>query len=60
MSWQSIESAPKDGTEILVYRDGVHHVLWHNLDWCDPTHSWSFTKEAPPTHWMPLPDPPQH
>jgi len=29
--WRTIESAPKDGTEVLVYRDGEYAVaVWRN------------------------------
>jgi hypothetical protein len=55
--WQPIETAPKDGNEVLVHADGFRWVagfdteqgewdwpsVWHNLQ---------------PTHWMPLPAPP--
>jgi hypothetical protein len=56
--WQPIETAPKDGTDILVYDNGVMFVTsWVDVDgW----QGWWETGrvEPPPTHWMPLPDPP--
>jgi len=40
-SWQPIETAPRDGIEVMVYYRGQHHVaayvsVWHpdNLRWC--------------------------
>lgn len=61
MNWQPIETAPKDGTRILVYRKlerGYEHRrvgvdLFVNDNW---RKSRLF---MPPTHWMPLPKPPQ-
>jgi hypothetical protein len=60
--WQPIETAPKDGTDILVwmfgnsmavvfYDDNLDHP-WHTMD--GP----AYHKEAP-THWMPVPEPPK-
>lgn len=59
--WQSIETAPRDGTRLLLWeREGfafcgfyyptqaewVANIAGVSLDWT-------------PTHWMPLPPPPQ-
>lgn len=62
--WMPIESAPKDGTRILAYEkrlDGDHQyspydvVFWDETDWYAPCHIYT----TYPTHWMPLPEPPQ-
>ena len=77
MTWQPIETVPKDGSLILVSfgAKGVRAVAWDSLWddevtpenglWCvnDDKHGpyalrgYSDTYKAP-THWMPLPSPP--
>lgn len=75
MKWQPIETAPKDGTTVLLYRPTA-------LRWCvvdkgrwetqkyhsKPSPYWSSDQKLPtvaeqrswePTHWMPLPEPPE-
>jgi hypothetical protein len=69
MAWQPIETAPKDGTEILIVRaeedsaayrvaywdeDGDVPYMWHVSDAVD---GFNHHKDLP-THWMPLPDSP--
>jgi hypothetical protein len=67
--WQAIESAPMDGTQVIVYqpaeapRGGVgqprrHRVViavWRGY-WYVPG---GLTSVRLPTHWMPLPAPPE-
>lgn len=83
MEWQSIETAPKDGTEIILAiptgaKQFNQQRYWVHLGWYAPDESrfkWQFydgvddelddramingIQEDAPTHWMPLPEPPQ-
>lgn len=76
MEWQPIETAPKDGTEVLIaggtYSDGwnteipfrgVSIAYWyrcHDAHWRgDDLQAHDEWREHKPTHWMPLPPPPQ-
>lgn len=58
MTWRPIETAPKDGSEVL-FTDGRGYYLgkWagRRLRWAVATHVKEFGAF---THWMPLPDPP--
>ena len=91
MEWQPIETAPKDGTDIILGAPGQEFqgqptsprsTIGHwttdeecrvymgdcggachcpEYEYLDPHWiSWDggFTDENPPTHWMPLPEPP--
>lgn len=62
MEWKPIETAPKNGNEILLfgpcYRDRTGHYApdvnvgwWGNGIWQTRTPD----EEISPTHWMPLP-----
>jgi hypothetical protein len=60
--WQTIKTAPRDGTDILVYAECFCLVVsWD--DEAAPSHPW-ITADGPSysfglfTHWMPLPTPP--
>lgn len=57
MTWQPIETAPKDGEYILIgmhfgHRFYVQSSFWIASEWA----GWDYRK---PTHWMPLPEPPE-
>ncbi len=59
--WRPIETAPKDGTRVLLLRSheegydskriGVDY--WKNETW------WNTRPGMPPSHWLPLPAPPE-
>lgn len=81
--WQPIETAPKDGTEIVLCRgdrvscgrwfdavypkepiivDGEYYGMEETgevIDACWMSIDGGFSEEDPPTHWMPLPEPPK-
>lgn len=63
--WRPIETAPRDGTEILVcmWDDHTMMVVNYEADPARPGHPWwtldgQAYAEGAPTHWMPLPAPP--
>ena len=57
MEWQPIETAPKDGRKILVFGGRYKTVSLAEADG-----GWWRSFRLPdttPTHWMPLPPPPE-
>ncbi len=70
--WQPIETAPTDGTAILVCHDGGVWIAKHKAVYQSgykPDNPWfclmlnkdhipSRKRKGYPTHWMPLPKPP--
>ncbi len=61
LTWQPIETAPKDGTAVLLYypkryqmTGGVTWGCFIDGEWLDST----ITTDNDCTHWMPLPAPP--
>lgn len=65
-TWQPIETAPKDGTEILIgqsYKDVWYScvVEWNSNEW-RLTETGSYAEDAvpdiDPTHWCQIPEPP--
>ena len=57
--WRPIESAPKDGTQVLLVDDAptpeaVIGYWDENTDWRHVPGEWPLS----PTHWQPLPAPP--
>ncbi len=73
--WQAIETAPKDGTKIIGWKSGwtndvgyrfpdeyklwfwnIHEGIPH---WESTEHLACYKNEEPPSHWMPLPEPPK-
>jgi hypothetical protein len=66
--WQPIETAPKDGSAFFVWWPHWYHfpllayIKDYSLNLCDstqPAGHWWFDMPNGPTHWMPLPEPPQ-
>jgi hypothetical protein len=64
-AWQPIETAPKDGTELLLHCEYGSLVLGAWQEWEEvtgPKEGWLDNGEGftlTPTHWMPLPAPPE-
>lgn len=61
-TWKSIDSAPKDGTTVLLAVNSAVFDGW----WCDKRGAWideeiilGVGRGYSPSHWMPLPEPPQ-
>ena len=72
--WRVIETAPRDGTKIDVWADGrrIADASWGDYDdWVvtpsgrqgwryhHDEHATYYSIDPPPTHWMPLPEPPE-
>lgn len=60
--WQPIETAPKDGRDVLIvsdaYRDRVLVARWYKYNGKEGFRDWDADLHLP-THWMPLPEPPK-
>lgn len=60
--WQPIETAPKDGTDIVVGCGPWHDPLYGIACWDGALEGWQiwFTDKVVdwPSHWMPLPPSP--
>ena len=64
--WQPIETAPRDGSDVLLFRDRHPPVVagWFDnreeAGWAtyDNPEEWLHEGRNPFTHWMPLPAPP--
>lgn len=73
MAWQPIETAPNDGTCVILWlngHNGIDHMMWPCMffhdEWCwqvsDNCHldyDYQIIEDCEITHWMPLPAPPQ-
>lgn len=75
MEWLPIETAPRDGTEVLVWFSEFYNGMQDIAQWDDDRyakkprpywsgrglHIWGIKayREGKPTHWMPLPPPPK-
>jgi hypothetical protein len=73
-TWQPIETAPKDGTYVLVYPATWGGMSCSVAQWAEdkyaktPRPFWTrlddlgkvtISRQKPPTHWQPLPQPPE-
>lgn len=57
--WQDISTAPRDGTEVLVYVPRRLGALYAGASNPTGVQWWSRNLgDVQPTHWMPLPAPP--
>jgi hypothetical protein len=55
--WRDISTAPKDGSPVLTWEPNSERVVEnHWKDWGDELSHWAFGE---PTHWQPLPEPPE-
>ena len=60
-TWQPIQTAPTDGTEVLAWCAGheTHRIAWFEMGlWWRAVGDGSQTN-IQATHWMPLPQPPE-
>ncbi len=64
--WRPIETAPKDGTRILATWDETWRNDRPHIEVCEAGEEggWFYgyygdAPAIPPTHWMPLPEPPK-
>jgi hypothetical protein len=65
--WRAIDSAPKDGTRVLVFADGEQRAAALLTAVEDGEQNWVYARRlgsaaiafvCHPTHWQPLPEPP--
>lgn len=66
--WRDIESAPKDGSAVLVWSNGDPSIASFDGQWTALVDGVAVTETTPntglrwwtvyPTHWQPLPSPP--
>lgn len=61
--WRPIDSAPRDGTEVLLWVRGAERIGRYEQDptfggWWELAGGVRLLRDAPPTHWMPRPAPP--
>lgn len=68
-NWKPIETAPKDGREILLWLPAPYSRVekahwfeiwgnWQSCDFIEPTDEYCGIGSELPTHWQPLPEPP--
>lgn len=66
--WQPIETAPKDGVDIIIFGGEFESagsnkipmiVKWNGTYWTSTHYCYNEAIALNPTHWMPLPKPPE-
>ena len=66
VDWKPIETAPKDGTQILAHARDAYGINYYSVaEWATAMDynprsvaGWFWAYAIRPTHWMPLPEPP--
>lgn len=60
-AWNPISNAPKDGTRVLVWRpdEDAEHTAHVGIDKWSGSSWYHSRRDQQPTHWMPLPSPPE-
>lgn len=59
-AWRPIETAPTDGTRVLVWVAGCDELpAFQAIASHHPQAGWAVDEVRPTTHWMPLPAPPE-
>lgn len=60
-TWQPIDTAPKDGRKLLMWNPKLEEdalvLFWMGGHWREPANLMWFRTD--PTHWMPIPAPPE-
>lgn len=62
VTWQPIETAPRDGENVLLAHAGRVTAGWfddYNDCWFEALDVGEESIRIRPTHWMPLPEPPK-
>lgn len=65
MTWQPIATAPRDGTPFIAavpFGGGeweISKMMWEEFRHAFIDATYSPFDETQPTHWMPLPEPPE-
>jgi len=57
--WQPIATAPQGAMILLCSMEAEHARDWCYVDWIVEGKPCSGVRRATPTHWMPLPAPPE-
>ena len=58
--WQPIETAPRDSRRVLITGRYPNGIKWVEESYRHPDGHFTMRRADQPTHWMPLPDPPEN